>query len=190
MLWPLAPLWEEGGRGARPGGGGGKGGGKGAHAGQREDNRVEWEELLRNTEVVFEGESRLILLPARGKAVFVGDTHGDLDATQRVVRRFLRKPYLLVFLGDYVDRGEFSRENLHYLLQLKQEHPEEIFLLAGNHEGYMVKEFYPANFWESLSPEEQEALGHLFSRFPLAATSQNGILALHGGLPDLNSLED
>ena len=151
---------------------------------------MDWEELLRNTEVIFERESRLILLQARGKAVFVGDTHGDLDATQRVVQRFLRKPYLLVFLGDYVDRGEFSRENLHYLLQLKQEHPEEIFLLAGNHEGYMVKEFYPANFWESLSPEEQEALGHLFSRFPLAATSQNGILALHGGLPDLNSLED
>lgn len=151
---------------------------------------MDWEELLRETKVLLEKESRLISLPARGKAVFVGDTHGDLDATQRVIHRFLKKPYLLVFLGDYVDRGEFSRENLYRLLQAKREHPEEIFLLAGNHEGYRVKEFYPASFWESLSVEEQKALGELFSRFPLAASTQNGILALHGALPDLKSLED
>jgi hypothetical protein len=70
------------------------------------------------------------------------------------------------------------------------EHPEEIFLLAGNHEGHYVKEFYPANFWDSLSEKEREAYGNLFSKFPLCATSQNGILGLHGGLPELKSLEE
>jgi predicted phosphodiesterase len=140
---------------------------------------VDWEELLKETELVLEKESRLILLPVRGKAVFVGDTHGDLDATQRVIRRFLKPPYLLIFLGDYVDRGAYSRENLLYLLQIKRKHPKEIFLLAGNHEGYQVKEFYPADFWNSLPPE-REVFGHLFSKFQVAAISRNGVLALHG----------
>ena len=138
---------------------------------------------------VFEKEPRLIQLFPKGKVVFIGDTHGDLDATERVISRFLGNNYTLVFLGDYVDRGDHSRENIHYLLQQKLEYPEEIYLLAGNHEGHQAREFYPANFWNSLSPEEREKYGHLFSQFPLAATSPNGILALHGGLPELEVLE-
>ncbi|NWF94099.1 MAG: serine/threonine protein phosphatase [Syntrophaceae bacterium] len=139
---------------------------------------------------ILERESRLIRLPSEGKVVFVGDTHGDLSASEQVVRQYLKRPYRIVFLGDYVDRGQYSRENLHYLLHLKREHPDEIFLLAGNHEGYMVKELYPANFWNSLSLMEKEAYGHLFSKFPLAITSGNGVLGLHGGLPELDSLEE
>jgi predicted phosphodiesterase len=120
----------------------------------------------------------------------VGDTHGDLDASQQVIQRYLKKPYHIVFLGDYVDRGDYSDENIEYLLGLKWEHPEEIFLLAGNHEGFMVKEFYPSNFWSSISYKEKEEYGLLFSKLPLAASTQNGILALHGALPDLRSLEE
>jgi protein phosphatase len=150
---------------------------------------VDQEDLLEIGKI-FEREPRLVRLPSQGKVVFVGDTHGDLDASQHVIHQFLKKPYRIAFLGDYVDRGEYSKENILYLLHLKREHPDEIFLLAGNHEGYMVKELYPANFWDSLSLREREIYGLLFSKFPLAITSQNGILALHGGLPELNSLEE
>jgi predicted phosphodiesterase len=132
----------------------------------------------------------LLQLPSEGKVVFVGDTHGDLEASQQVILRYLKKPFRIVFLGDYVDRGYDSQENIQYLLQLKWDYPEEIFLLAGNHEGYMIKELYPANFWDSLSLEEKHIYGSLFSKFPLAATSQNGILSLHGGLPELKSLNE
>jgi protein phosphatase len=148
------------------------------------------EDLFEEVGKILERESRLIHLPSQGKVVFVGDTHGDLDATEHVIRLYLKKPYRIAFLGDYVDRGEYSKENILYLLHLKKEHPDEIFLLAGNHEGYMVKEFYPANFWKSLSLGEREMYGLLFSKFPLAVTSQNGILALHGGLPELDSLQE
>ncbi len=148
------------------------------------------EDLFEKAGRVFEKEPRLIRLPSQGKAVFVGDTHGDLDACQQVIRRYLKKPYHVVFLGDYVDRGDYSDENIQYLLGLKWEHPEEIFLLSGNHEGFMVKEFYPSNFWSSISYKEKEEYGLLFSKLPLAATTQNGILALHGALPDLRSLEE
>jgi len=147
-------------------------------------------DLFKKAEEVFEKEPRLIRLPSKGKVVFVGDTHGDLEAGERVIQRYLRKPYHIVFLGDYVDRGNYSEENIRYLLRLKLEHPEEVFLLAGNHEGFMVREFYPANFWTSLSFREREAYGRLFSKLPIAATTQNGILALHGALPDVKTLED
>jgi predicted phosphodiesterase len=151
---------------------------------------MERDDLFEKVKGIFAGEPRLIRLPSQGKVVFVGDTHGDLDATQQVIHRYFKKPYRIVFLGDYVDRGDYSEENIHYLLHLKWDHPDEIFLLAGNHEGYQVKEFYPANFWNSLSTREREIYGLLFSKFPFGATSQNGILALHGGLPELNSLEE
>lgn len=151
---------------------------------------MDQEDLFKEVGEIFEKEPRLLRLPSMGKVVFVGDTHGDLDASQQVIRQYLKKPYRIVFLGDYVDRGEYSKENILYLLHLKREHPDEIFLLAGNHEGYMVKELSPANFWDSLSLKEREIYGFLFSKFPLAITSQNGILALHGGLPELNSLEE
>jgi len=148
------------------------------------------EGLLEKVERVLEKEQRLIQLPSQGKVVFVGDTHGDLDASQEVIQRYLKKPYRIVFLGDYVDRGDYSEENIQYLLRLKVERPEEIFLLSGNHEGFMVKEFHPSNFWGSLSLREREEYGLLFSKFPLAVATQNGILALHAALPDLKSLEE
>ncbi len=148
------------------------------------------ENLLEGVGGILAKEPRLIDLPSQGKVVFVGDTHGDLDATKRVVHQYLRRPYRIVFLGDYVDRGERSQENIRYLLETKREHPDELFLLAGNHEGYMVKQFHPANFWDSLSVEERVAYGLLFSKLPLAVTSENGILGLHGGIPDLETIQE
>lgn len=147
-------------------------------------------DLLEKVGGIFEKEPHLIHLPSQGKVVFIGDTHGDLDAAKQIVHRYLGKSCRIVFLGDYVDRGRKSEENILFLLQQKWEHPHEIFLLAGNHEGYRVKEFYPANFWESLSAEEKERYGLLFFKLPLAATSENGILAFHGGMPDLRFLEE
>jgi predicted phosphodiesterase len=151
---------------------------------------MDWGDLIEKAGRVFEKEPRLIHLPSEGKVVFVGDTHGDLDASQQVIHQYLKIPYRIVFLGDYVDRGEYSEENIQYLFSMKLKHPDQLFLLAGNHEGFMVKELYPANFWDSLSQEKKEEYGHLFSKFPLATTTQNGVLALHGGLPDLKSLEE
>jgi predicted phosphodiesterase len=151
---------------------------------------MDQESLFKEVGEIFEKESRLVHLSSQGKIVFVGDTHGDVDATEQVIHHYLKKPYRIAFLGDYIDRGPNSRENILYLLHLKKEHPDQLFLLAGNHEGYRVKEFYPANYWKTLSSEERETYGLLFSKFPLVIASENGILALHGGLPELESLRE
>jgi predicted phosphodiesterase len=148
------------------------------------------EDLLDRASQILKKEPRLIQLPSEGNVVFVGDTHGDLDASEQVLGHYLKKSCRIVFLGDYIDRGYDSEENINYLLRMKLQHPEEIVLLAGNHEGQMVKELRPANFWESLSIQEKKQYGRIFSALPLCATSANGIVALHGALPELTSLEE
>jgi hypothetical protein len=121
-------------------------------------------------------DQRLIRLQAKGKAVFVGDTHGDLDATETVFSQYFKPGYTLVFLGDYVDRGPDSKDNIAFLLKKKSEAPDQVFLLMGNHEGYCSVPFSPADFWESLAPDE--------------VVTENGLIAVHGAPPAVNALEE
>lgn len=53
-------------------------------------------------------------------------------------RQPLKSDDMLVFLGDYVDRGENTRGVLDTLIALKTEHPNCIFL-RGNHESMMLE---------------------------------------------------
>jgi len=120
--------------------------------------------------------------------VFVGDTHGDREATARVLDRFPPGEHVLVFLGDYVDRGPDSLGNLTLLVEAKLAHPDWVHLLMGNHEAWAVQRFSPADFWEQLSPPEAKALEEVLAALPLAAHHPAGVLALHGALPDVGDL--
>ncbi len=135
-------------------------------------------------------EPRLIHLPSDRTAVFVGDTHGDREATEEVLRRYFDGEHVLVFLGDYVDRGPDSPGNLSLLMRAKISHPERIVLLMGNHEAWAVAPFVPADFWRSLGPREEKILAETLSLLPLAAVHPAGILAVHGALPDVDELEE
>ncbi len=148
-------------------------------------------ELIREVTGIFEREPRLIQLPSHGKVIFVGDTHGDLDATEKVISRFLKGADTLVFLGDYVDRGDFSRENVDTLLQTKWEHPRRDLSPGGKSRRAIRRNPFPLPIsGNPFQQEREETYGLLFSKFPLAAISANGILALHGGLPELGFLEE
>lgn len=145
--------------------------------------------LLDEAEERFASEPKLICMES-GKVIFVGDTHGDLEATQRTVHRYLKSHNRLVFLGDYVDRGPASLENINFLLGLKLEHPDSLYLLMGNHEGHAVYRFQPADFWEELDAGLRRRYGEVLCSLPLAVCTANGIIALHGALPDVRTLED
>ena len=145
--------------------------------------------LLRDVEKRFDQEGNLISLES-GVAVFVGDTHGDLQATRIVAEKYLNLENKLVFLGDYVDRGPASEENLNLLLSLKLEYPDNLFLLMGNHEGRRATRFYPADFWHSIPEEMRDRYEVVLSKLPLVVSTSNGIVALHGALPYVEKLED
>jgi len=125
----------------------------------------------------------LIEIKKAKKVIFVGDTHGDFEASQKVIKDYLKPGNKIVFLGDYVDRGPYSRENLDFLLEVKAKNPNQIYLLQGNHEGHHILKFYPAEFWESLSQKEYKKYCSIVEKFPLIIITKD-IIALHGALPD------
>lgn len=134
-------------------------------------------------------EPKLIEIKKAKKVIFVGDTHGDLEASQKVIRDYLKPGNKIIFLGDYVDRGVFSRENIEFLLGVKDKNPDEIFLLQGNHEAYSLSPFSPADFWQSLSQKDFKKFSEFLLNLPLVAVIKD-IIALHGALPDLKKIED
>ncbi len=137
---------------------------------------------------VLKNEPRLIEVSKANLVVFVGDTHGDFEASKIVVKNYLKSGNILVFLGDYVDRGPNSRENLDFLLQNKLKYPEQIYLLQGNHEGHRILPFYPADFWENLSSVDYQYYAEIVEKFPLIVVAKN-VISLHGALPDLENLK-
>jgi hypothetical protein len=149
----------------------------------------EMKELIGEAEKIFASEPKLIQVES-GKVIFVGDTHGDLEATELIVHRHLKPENKLVFLGDYVDRGPASLDNINFLLEQKIKHPDSLYLLMGNHEGHAVYSFHPADFWEGLDDRLCHLYSQALSMLPLAVSTPNGIIALHGALPDVPRLED
>ncbi|WP_353683577.1 metallophosphoesterase family protein [Thermodesulfovibrio sp. 3907-1M] len=153
-------------------------------------------EVFKNTTEVLAKEPAFIKPDLQeGKAVFVGDTHGDFSTTKYIVKRFLNasgKQYL-VFLGDYVDREpepEGSLWNLVYLCLLKINFPERVFLLKGNHEANYAVECFPYEFNEELieifgstGVKIHEAAVSVFKEMPLMLQTLNGVVAAHGGFP-------
>ena len=82
-----------------------------------------------------------------GRLVYaVGDVHGRLDLLDRMIRRLAddvlsigptARP-LLVFLGDYVDRGPESKGVIDRIIALRAEVGFELRTLKGNHEQAMI----------------------------------------------------
>ena len=134
-------------------------------------------------------QGRLVRLTADQTIVFIGDTHGDIDATEKVLARYPVPDCTLVFLGDVVDRGPDSAGNLRLILQAKLDYPASIHLLMGNHEAWDIAPFSPADFWNGLDSRESGIVAKALSHLPLAVHHPAGVLGLHGALPDLPSLD-
>jgi serine/threonine-protein phosphatase 2B catalytic subunit len=101
----------------------------------------------------------------------------------------------MLFLGDYVDRGNFSIEVLIFLYSLKLNFPNEIILLRGNHESRAMTEHFTFRQEVLKKYDGDQSLYELFietfEAMPIAADVNGDYLCMHGGIsPDLNTLED
>jgi len=70
-----------------------------------------------------------------------GDIHGSIHSLCRSLEPFIdsdwkitRSNTILVFLGDFIDRGIFGLETLYVLFTLKIQNPNKVFVLRGDHE--------------------------------------------------------
>ena len=67
----------------------------------------------------------------------IGDIHGCYEKLKKMLSRLDWRPGrgdLLLFLGDYIDRGPDSYEVVETILDLQSQAPEEVIALMGNHE--------------------------------------------------------
>lgn len=78
------------------------------------------------------------ILKVDGDVVIIGDIHGQFMDMMGMFHKLKRQTAVsntkYLFLGDYVDRGEFGVEVMAYLLALKLKFPNDVYLLRGNHE--------------------------------------------------------
>lgn len=76
----------------------------------------------------------------QSRILVFGDVHGSISALRRVLERLeVQKGDTLIFLGDYIDRGEDSRAVLDYLMELDRTH--SCIFLKGNHEDMFLQAY-------------------------------------------------
>jgi protein phosphatase len=90
-------------------------------------------DILERSRAIFEDEP--MLLSINCDVLVVGDLHGHILDLFRIFHEFGFPPNTrYLFLGDLVDRGEFSTETTVLILTLKVLWPSAVWLIRGNHE--------------------------------------------------------
>lgn len=142
----------------------------------------------------FQFTQEPILLRLQGDFVIVGDLHGNLRDLLRIVSLNGYPPIRkYIFLGDYVDRGEFSIDILIFLFSLKLTYPECIYILRGNHEFETTNAYY--GFKAQVLAEYDENMYHhfndCFTYLPLACILNETFFLVHGGIsPNLSNVRE
>jgi len=154
--------------------------------------------LCQKVRHVLEGEPRCVYL--QSPAYIFGDIHGNLEDLHFFSDNIWRLGMSLtagnfLFLGDYVDRGMNCLEVTAYLLAMKLQLPNKVFLLRGNHETRDVngwEEHYGERsfiyqcrnrFGDDIGYRIWEACNQVFDRLPLCGVVDQDIFCVHGGIP-------
>eukprot|EP00752_Nemacystus_decipiens_P014748 g13131.t1 len=149
--------------------------------------------LIEAVKNIFREEDNMVELEA--PVMVVGDVHGQYFDLLNILKRW-RPDRNLLFLGDYVDRGQFSCEVILHLFALKLRHPGKVFLIRGNHECSSVSAHF--GFKEECKMKYGLTVYYrfllAFQTMPICAlilTNLGRIFGCHGGIsPDIKRLSD
>lgn len=76
------------------------------------------------------------------RKVLIGDIHGCIQTFLELLRRLdLRPSDQLILLGDYVDRGLYSKQVLDQVMAMRNA-PYEVIALRGNHEQMLISNYH------------------------------------------------
>jgi hypothetical protein len=152
--------------------------------------------------------------------IFIGDLHSDDYSLKRILKDvdffeniMNEEKQILIFNGDYVDRGNSHLKILERLLIIKYLFPKRIFLLRGNHDGGKINEdgsielpyrvltededdsYFPLYVRslslknETMNPDLLKNYLDLFetlSYIALVNLEKDTIMSVHGGIPRPN----
>ncbi len=125
-----------------------------------------------------------------GDVLIAGDIHGDLEAFERAVAVHEETPgSILVFLGDYADRGDRGLEVIERLAGMID---SRVIALKGNHEDYLdgSPTFTPWDLWWEVEEKRGTEWVEFFkwfeenflNRLVLALLIPGVALCVHGGV--------
>ena len=129
------------------------------------------------------------------RIIIVGDLHGDYESLSKILYYYdkIKQDALLIFLGDYVDRGPNQLKCLIGVLSLKEIQPDKVLLLRGNHECVSLNLKY--GFYDEIIEKYGKKIASVFYRryileiykaLPYMALIEyygHRILCVHGGPP-------
>lgn len=142
-------------------------------------------------------DGNVVVIDGFSRYAFVGDLHGDYTTLIGLLSTNwdLLKDSLIVFLGDYIDRGLYQVETLVFVLLLKRKLRDQVIILRGNHEppSWLIPHphdyaVYLEKRFKQRGDQLYENTLRLFNEIPIAAIKENHFIALHGG-PPLKVLE-
>jgi len=135
------------------------------------------------------------------RVIAVGDCHGHLDKLKDIWNKInIQDDDLVIFLGDYIDRGNDSVECLKFMKELSKR--PNVVVLMGNHEAFMRDYFKndinrttndiwldPRNGGDvthdqlnELLLEEKKELIDFVSNLPVMYREIDGYIFVHAGI--------
>ncbi|KAI2810833.1 hypothetical protein BLOT_001999 [Blomia tropicalis] len=123
----------------------------------------------------------------------IGDIHGNLEDLLTMEKTLWKQMPVVganfLFLGDYVDRGQWGLECTLYLMAFKILCPNKVTMLRGNHEVRSLQKHYTyqkeciLKYGELIGLKVWELTNKVYDKLPVCGLVDEAIFCAHGGIP-------
>lgn len=141
--------------------------------------------ILVNAINLFRSEPTMVEFDLDVNCIVVGDLHGYInDLLGTLIISELPPDHKILFLGDYVGRGEHQLDVLLLIILLKLRWPKYVYVLRGNHETPMDDtDGFESQCRDTYGiPEVYKLCTIMFDYMPIAAIIEDSVFCCHGGI--------